>query len=567
MKKIIAPLLAIVLIMLAGCVTEPAAPRPVRLDRDIHVEIIANGPLVLMPRDAGGPFQAINGIVGETIEPKDVIIHFRNEFIREDIKPGTPVNWISNMPQGLKAQIREAKRNSGKITITVEGEPRGILNEQMRFNIPGTVFSRGQNVNFTSDEAKFEILQGSLNLADFNKPPAAAVNYVYISGSVGLQLNPVSLKVTLTGTELKSDIEKEIPVDLVVNAPEGLEISVQPAAAGATILFLSVEGTPTEAKNEAVKVEIPARLLGDVENFKVPNEVIQWHVLGGSIADVLIDGSVDSAIISKDIKLTLLGAVFAEDMAPGASVNWITNLPSGLSARVKQVRAKDSTGIITVSGTPLAISTDTVAMSIPSYSVVPGADLPVISNVYARFAINNNTRQISVTEVSGGSSNPNWIGVQRGPLNVPILPAVKDFQGVGLVSVKATSVEQLGADNQYHWTGQSVNYGMLIEAAQKLDAHAIINVVVDYNDSVEYREVIRELAPEHEWSDDELDKIARGILYELVKDEVRYSVERSHIITRTYIGSALAIRYVNGLEYYEAEQLRSMTPARVDSGR
>jgi hypothetical protein len=359
---------------------------------------------------------------------------------------------------------------------------------------------------------------------------------------------------------LKDEILKETPVDWVFNSPKGLTVSVQPAVAGAATLYLTLRGIPVEAKNEPVQVIIPARILGDVENFRVPNEIIWWRILGGSIGPVLINGSVDSAIMAKDVSITLMGDLFLSDMAPGASVNWITNLPQGLSARVKRVRANENFGVITVAGTPTEPSMDILAVSIPPSVVNSRTEVPLTVSMDARFAINANTRLITVTEDSGGSSNPNWMGTQIGPLNIPILPSIKDFQGLGLVTVRASAVEKLGADNQYHWTGETVNYGMLIEAAARLGAHAIINVVVDYTDKVEYKEVIRELAAEHEWSEDELDKFSRGILREIRKDNTRYTVETSHVITRTYIASALAIRYIDGLNFYEAERLRVTLP-------
>ena len=563
MKKSIF-LLAVFSIILAGCyITPPPPPAPtpvIRTALEITVELRPGGPLQLGPGEHTGFINAITGFRGEAIEPVDVLILFKNETLSGDIDAGTAVSWIPNMPQGMTARVREAKKGGNRIILLVEGKPSIILNEAMRFNIPGSVFtSRGQNVIFTSDQAKFEILQGSLNLSARSETTPAASNFEYINGSVGTKLDTVDLRVGLLGSSLKEAILKETPVDWVVNCPNGLSVTVQPVAAGAATLFLTVRGTPQEARNELVNVTIPSHLLGDVENFHVPNETIRWQILGGTITSVLISGSVDSAIIARDVNVTLMGDVFSLDMAPGTAVNWITNLPSGLTARVKRVRANERTGIITVAGSPAEPSVDVLAIAVPASAVKSRTVVPVIGNVDARFAINANTRQISVTEDYGGSSNPNWMGAQKGPLNIPILPTMKDFQGLGLVTVKANAVEKLGADNQYHWIGNTVNYGMLIEAAARLGAHAIINVVVDYTDSVEYREVVRELAMGHEWSEDELDKISRGILREMRKDGIHYSIETSHIVTRTYIASALAIKYIDGLNFYEAERLRSTT--------
>jgi hypothetical protein len=99
-----------------------------------------------------------------------------------------------------------------------------------------------------------------------------------------------------------------------------------------------------------------------------------------------------------------------------------------------------------------------------------------------------------------------------------------------------------------------------MEEARRLGAHAIINIVIDYTDRVENIEVIRELAAGHEWTQEELDKLAQGIMTEITIGNQRHVVETSHAITRTYRGTALAIKYKEGLDFYEAEKLRTSVP-------
>ena len=536
------------IIILAGCVTPQ--PRTVIVDRDARVEIRPGGVLALEIARREGPYQAVSGIRGVRLDPTDVIITFRNERLGERIRPGTEVNWISNLPRGLTARVREAERGSSRVVLVIEGIPQITLNDAMHFNIPGTDLQRGESFAFISEEAKFEILLGSLNLSEHTSTLSPALNYTLLSGSVGTEIPVFDFRVNLIETSLLEAIETETPVDWVVNSPAGLDISVQPAARGATTLFLTVRGNPQEARNEAVQVVIPGHILGDVTNFHVPNEIIVWDIIGGSINAILVNGSVDSEIISKDLSLMLLGTSFSEDMVPGTVVSgWISNLPAGLTARVRRVRANESTGVITIAGIPRATSTDVIEISIPSNLVSNEAQINFMSNVDARFAINDNTVTVTVNEIASGSSNPNWIGPQVGPLNIPTLPPVKDFQGVGIVTVRTTAVQRLGADNQYHWSGQTVNYGLLVEEAQRIGAHAIINIVVDFTDQIERNEVVRELAWEHEWSQNELDRMARGILREVRTEAGRFSVEVSHVITRSYIGSALAIRFIDGFDF------------------
>jgi hypothetical protein len=574
--KRIAVLLSAVLVALAGCQTPAVAPpRPtpapapipapapapapavVKRDVSVQIEIFPGGPLELEKGIA--PYQqAISGLRGIAIEPKDVVLTIRGDTLASDIEAGTPVSVITNLPRGLTARARKAVKGSDTITILVEGIPQVTLNESIRLFIPGSYLAGNEDFAGISNEAKFEILQGALSLTAHEAAQGPAADYSYIDGSLGSALRPVDIRITLTETALKETIEKEIPVGWVANLPSGLSASVRPAVAGATVLVLTIQGTPRAAKNEeAVSVVIPAEVLGDVESFAVPNEAIWWRIQGASIRTaVLIDGSVGSAITTKDLGITLEGARFAEDIAPGTAVSWITNLPAGLTARVKQARANGNTATITVAGTPTVISSAVLSVTIPASVLASRVAVPVVSNAEALFAINNNTRQISTSDMAGSSSNPHWLGDQVGPLNVPVIPAIKDFDGLGIVSVTAVAVERLGADNQYHWSGGNVNYGLLMEEARRLGAHAIVNVVLDYSDSVENSEVIRELADGHEWTQEELEKLAQGILREVRIGNQRHVVETSYVLTRTYRGTALAIKYKDGLNFYEAEKLR-----------
>ncbi|MDR3248741.1 MAG: hypothetical protein LBT39_08135, partial [Treponema sp.] len=408
--KRIAVLLSAVLVLLAGCTTPPVAPRPVapppvvQEDFSIDIEIREGFPLELEVEEVAVPYQAISGLRGIALKPKDVVITFRGDTLADDIEAGTPIYWISNLPAGLIARAREATKGSNTITILVEGTPEITRNESINLSISGSYLASGQYRDIISDQAKFEILQGSLSLTDHEEVQGPVVDYIYIDGSLGTALTPVDIEISLVETALEEAIEEETPVDWVTNLPSGLSASVQPAYAGATTLYLSIQGTPKAAKNEVVHVVVPANYLGDIENFAVPNETILWRIQGASVRTILIDGSVGSAITSKDLRITLSGAQFAEDLAPGTVVSWINNLPAGLTARVKQVRAKENTAIITVSGTPVVISSAVLSATIPASVLTSDTAVPVVSNVEALFAINDNTRQISTADVSGSSS-------------------------------------------------------------------------------------------------------------------------------------------------------------------
>ena len=144
MKKVIFLLLAAGLAA-AACKTSPGpapAPPPPRTTIEINVELRPGGPLQLGPGEGKG--QAITGVQGEEIEPTDIIITFRNESVRDDIRAGTEVNnWIGNLPQGLKVRVREAKKNSNRIILLVDGAPQNIVNEQIKNNLAVSMETMG----------------------------------------------------------------------------------------------------------------------------------------------------------------------------------------------------------------------------------------------------------------------------------------------------------------------------------------------------------------------------------------------------------------------------------------
>jgi hypothetical protein len=271
------------------------------------------------------------------------------------------------------------------------------------------------------------------------------------------------------------------------------------------------------------------------------------------VEKVIISGFVGFEINAKDVSIHLIGGGLRDDIPPGAAVDWITNMPAGLNARIKTAKAGEPVISLTVSGTPRNESQEVLKITIPVDVLDRDSSFTAGISQEVRFSIGS-ARQWQYGGIASGSSNPYWLGDQTGPLNVPMLPAIKDFEGLGIVSVTSQTVEKLGADNQYHWSGETVNYGKLMLEAKKLGAHAIINVVIDYEDIIENNKIIRDLEADHVWTGDELEKINQGIIKEKTEDGRRFVEENTRVITRTYTGTALAIRYINGLNFLEAQK-------------
>ena len=85
-----------------------------------------------------------------------------------------------------------------------------------------------------------------------------------------------------------------------------------------------------------------------------------------TIADASVTGKVNEEINPVDVSITLSGDVFAEDLTAGANVSdWFTNLPIGLKATVKEKTNYTKTLVITISGTPKAVSAAAISVEMP----------------------------------------------------------------------------------------------------------------------------------------------------------------------------------------------------------
>ena len=85
-----------------------------------------------------------------------------------------------------------------------------------------------------------------------------------------------------------------------------------------------------------------------------------------TIADASVTGKLNEEITPVDVSITLSGDVFAEDLTAGVDVSsWFTNLPAGLTAKVKDRTNYTKTLVITISGTPTATSAAAISVEMP----------------------------------------------------------------------------------------------------------------------------------------------------------------------------------------------------------
>jgi hypothetical protein len=569
MKKIGIGIIAAVSLLVLGCSSTAPRVEPVREEPvPVPVQIqVGDKTVIVEIRDAafherpGAPeriIQAVSGTKNTEIDAKDVIITISNDSIKSSMAEGSGLNWITNLPAGLSATVRQMEAGSNTVTILVEGTPAETKNEPILITLPAEVMESGETLQVPANEdIRFDIAEAVMRLSAHPEPAALWTrdpNALYISGTVGNKLVPQDIQLILTDAALKEEILQEAAVSWITNLPAGLRAVVNPAKAGAKSLTLTVSGTPAETKDELVKIRIPSAVLGRLIDLDASaGDDIRFDIVGVLLEKVIISGFVGFEVNAKDVSIRLTGGGLKEDIPPGAVVNWITNLPAGLSARIKTAKAGEPLISLTVSGVPRSESQETLKITIPVNVLDRDSSFTAGINQEARFSIGS-ARQWRYGGIAGGSSNPYWQGDQVGPLNVPMLPAIKDFEGMGIVSVSSQTVEKLGSDNQYHWSGEVVNYAKLMLEAKKLGAHAIINVVVDYEDTIENNKVVRNLEADHVWTEDELEKIRLGILKEKTENGRRSVEENTRVITRTYTGTALAIRYIGGLNFLEAQR-------------
>ena len=108
-----------------------------------------------------------------------------------------------------------------------------------------------------------------------------------------------------------------------------------------------------------------------------------------TVENVTIEGTTNEAITGTDVTVTLTNDKFKAIAADTDVTSWFTNLPTGLTAKIKTaVSDNATTATITVSGTPTANSTAALAITIPADQLVTStSDLTVTTNASAKFAI------------------------------------------------------------------------------------------------------------------------------------------------------------------------------------
>jgi hypothetical protein len=187
-------------------------------------------------------------------------------------------------------------------------------------------------------------------------------------------------------------------------------------------------------------------------------------------------------------------------------------------------------------------------VSIPSYITTADLVMEIPPSDKAKYDIGSYS-SIPAEDVELRTGT-NWRGAQTGwGLTGPEVFRMKDFTAVGIIQIQSRSVYAIGADGEDHWTGSYITYGDLMAEARRLSAHAIIDVVIDYDDEVNESTERRHVEAGHVPTPLELIKMRKGRIQ--VEDDPNGGtiyVEKITVINRVWTGTALAIQYAPAYE-------------------
>jgi hypothetical protein len=385
-----------------------------------------------------------------------------------------------------------------------------------------------------------------------------------IGGTVGSNIVPKDITINLIETSIQVPIKNGADVtDWFLNIPEGLKATAHAldpeaifaAGKGDTRIIVTISGIPEQTINQPIKIRIPYEVTNRSWDFHIPpNKDHRFEVYGVDVAAIVIGGAVNRNIDPKTFKIKIGGTKLEEDLALDTDISsWFINLPRGLNAIVAEETVKASEGqqqslAVTISGTPTVQVNEKMLIRIPANITEANIVLEVPSSEKAIYDIGSYSSTLADDiELRTGS---NWKGVVEGwGLTGPEVYKVKDFTAVGIIQIETESVYAIGADGEYHWRGDSISYGDLMAEARRLDAHAIIDVVIDSKDTINETIEKRHIEAGHIPSGLEAIKINKGLIQEeLDPNGGTIYVETIRVTRRTWTGTALAIRYAPAYE-------------------
>jgi hypothetical protein len=415
-----------------------------------------------------------------------------------------------------------------------------------------------------------DIVDAEVQLQDNSRFAKAALQWErsaktkYVGGPLDLKIEPKDLTIRLKATSIQIPIkEGEDLTGWFVNIPKGLKATAHSLKTGAkfaagkgdTEITVTFEGIPEESIDQPIKIRVPYEKTNRSWDFLVPpDNDIRFQVFGADIEPVVVGGAVKRELDPKTFRIRFAGASLAATIPVNTDITaWFKeNIPPGLKAVVPEETIKGQQFLVVpISGTPLAQRSENMNVVIPAGVTTVGVpvrpiELKVRPTDKARYDIG------SYSAVSGADievrTDSNWKGVIPGwGLTGPQVFKLKDFSPVAIIQITRDSVYAMGDDGEFHWTGDTITYGTLMAEAKRLNAHAIIDVVIDSDDKVDVKIERRHVEANHTLTKREESLIETG----KIKQEPDFNdplggqiyEERIEVIRRTWTGTALAIQY------------------------
>jgi hypothetical protein len=465
-------------------------------------------------------------------------------------------------------------------------------------------------------DAEVEISDESLFAKEEMAQWARGANTKIIGGSLGSSIVPKDITITLIETSIQVPIRNKADItSWFLNIPRGLKATAHAldpnakyaAEKGAVKVIATIEGVPLQSINQPIKIRVPWEVTNRSWDFDIPmDRDRRFEVYGVEVGSVIVGGAVNRPIDSKTFMIGFGGTKLAKGIDQGTDIShWFTNLPRGLKAIVSEDTVPISEDEnenenetqyqylsiggsadqdpdkprqqflqVTIGGIPTVQLKERMRINIPADITTANIIMVIQPSDRARYDIGSYSSVAAEDiELRTGS---NWRGVQEGwGLVGPEVFKSKDFTPIGIIQLQSQSVYQMGMDGEYHWTGDYITYGELMAEAKKLNAHAIIDVVLDYNDQVNETIETRHVEDGHDPSPLERSKLEKGLITE--KDDPnggKIYVEKISVTNRIWTGTALAIQYApayppSGGEYVPAysslEYLQFLMESKTES--
>jgi hypothetical protein len=412
-------------------------------------------------------------------------------------------------------------------------------------------------------DAEVEVADNSMFAGAEEVEWARNANTKIIGGTLGTKIAPKDITIRLIDTAIQVPIKNKADVThWFLNIPQGLKATAHArdpeakfaADKGAREIIVTIEGVPEQTINQPIKIRVPDEVTNRSWDFHVPpNEDRRFEVYGVDMAAVVVGGAVNRDIDSKTFKIKFGGTKLADTLVLDTDISsWFTNLPRGLKAVVAEETVPVTEGqqglTVTISGRPTIQVNEKMQVQIPAEITTANIVLEVPPSEKAIYDIGSySTTLVDDLELRTGS---NWKGVVQGwGLTGPEVYKLKDFTAVGIIQLTAESVWAIGEDGVDRWKGDTITYGDLMASARALDAHAIIDVVIDSKDTVNITTEKRHVEKDHVPTLLEAKKIALGrIKPEPDPNGGTIYVETISVTRRVWTGTALAIRYAPAYE-------------------